>query len=105
MVVEEETEDHADDDCSGEHPSETCEVAAPQAAVVVVIGHSLRSLSGEMDMWPGRTLRASGNRAKLPQRTRATNRREGAPEGAPDRVARRAVVMAWRPICRRTGCL
>ena len=44
-LVEQQTEDQADDDGTREHPAETHEVASPKTRVRVFVGHPLRSLS------------------------------------------------------------
>ena len=97
-VVDQESEDEARDDGTGEHPAEACEVATPKRRVRVSIGHPLRSLSqvcsSRCTTTSAHAPRGTGEARKLSQRDGAANGAGRAHTSASDRVTRPAVVMS-----------
>ena len=112
-LVDEESEDEARDDGTGEHPAEAREVATPKRRVRVSIGHPLRSLPGVISSASTTTSahapRGTGEARKLSQGEGASN---GAGRGhttLPDRVTRPSVVMSVAAVsvswAELSGCL
>jgi hypothetical protein len=112
-MIEEQADDQADDDGTGEHPTETHEVAATKARLRVFVGHPLRSLSwvctSRKSISPTHAPRGLDDARKLSQRHRRSNVavRVHAPvhSTAPELVTRRSVVMSGGLIWSATGCL
>src|SRR4029077_2691939 len=97
-LVDEEPEDEAGHDGSGEHPAEAREVATPKCRVRVSIGHPLRSLPGVFSLASTATSahapRGTGEARKLSQDEGASNGAGRGHSTLPDRVKRPSVVMS-----------
>jgi hypothetical protein len=97
-MVDEQTENQADDDGTREDPAEADEIATPKGRFRLSIGHPLRSLSqggtSERSMSPTHAPRGTDDARKLSQRIAGSNGAARVHTTAPERVTKRSVVMS-----------